>query len=101
MKPIIILALLFTTAPAIAQVNTLQEKIDTFFGISIVLDTIRINKQPDQLTMSLWPSYTVSRYQVLVDGMGIDRPRINDIRYYRLDDCTEIPYRRLFAFKQQ
>lgn len=107
----------FLLAMLYALPSHAQEKRDTIFGVALVLDSLEIHvpvyvvngnfsyissyTKSYQPVSAVWPSYSVTTYVMLVDNMGAMRPRVMDVRYYRYDNCREIPWRRLFMFKQQ
>lgn len=104
---------------ASAQVPTVIEKQDTIFGLAVVIDTgpemffvpsdtivdangwTTISYEPEarqKPTIAVIQAYTITTYKV-----GVDRadcfPRVTDVAYYRFEDCTEIPFSKLIAFK--
>lgn len=113
MKPYLFSLFLLAALPALTQTPP-PSRADTIYGVAMVLDTIQVfsfvadtgttpgHYEPtNQLTSAIIPAYAISKYILIVDGKGDTRPRVNDVRYYTLETCEEIPYRILFAFKQQ
>jgi len=117
----LILFFLLLTTQALSQ--TPHERRDTIHGMALVIDSvvvyhfvegdlIEVENGPDiqiggyyepiyQPTASVWPAYAVTRYILIVDAKGDDRPTVTGVNYYRNEDCVEIPVKRLFYFKQQ
>jgi len=119
---VLLLLLLATTAPA----QTEEMKSDTIYGVSVVIDTLRIQyfkEKPvrfqdisdtslaivfyeveecwrDSLITSVWPAYSITNYRLVVTNMGNAVPQIHSVWYYRLSDCAIIPNRRILQFKQ-
>lgn len=93
-----------------------QTRRDTIFGVAMVIDTAqewgskiietdgtfkRVAEVKEILTTELWPSASITEYILIVDSFGFTRPRIQNVQYYRLDNCDVIPFKRLLIFKQQ
>ena len=90
-------------------------KRDTIQGLAMVVDTVQVTKlvQIDPsysnyqyvtekvLSTVLWPSFSVTEYQIIVDSKGETRPKVSSVKYYRIDNCTEINIKRILLFRQQ
>jgi len=108
MKPYLLFWALLTAFSVSAQQPGI-EKRDTIYGVALVLDTIPLEIKmigekayvvKNMLTTSVWEAYGIARYLLIDNSMGNARPSVNDVRYYRLEDCTEIPISRIFHFKK-
>ena len=89
MRCLISLVLFLTVTQASAQ-----ERRDSISGFALLMDV-------EQRNTAVVPAYAITRYIMIVDGKGSEAPKVLGVKYYRLEDCTEIPVRDLIIFKQR
>ena len=103
-----------------AQAPTVTEKQDTIFGLAVVIDSLKETVytkvpptiDPDgwttlhadreetryKLTTAVIPAYTITTY-IPPSEFSYVFPHITSVAYYRFEDCTEIQFYQLIAFK--
>lgn len=57
-------------------------------------------KKTEKITVVV-DAYQVTEGIVVVDGFGAQKPKVTNVRYHRLDDCSRIPQNEIFLFKHQ
>ena len=115
----ILFFLMLASFGAAAQVPGTAEKQDTIFGLAVVIDTVpemffvpsdsivdangwtTISYDPaarQKFIIAVIQSYTVTTYTPPGEFSGMF-PHVTAVAYYRFEDCTEIPFSQLIAFK--